>query len=53
MRGQRIGYVQVSSFDQNRVRQLGQVQVDRLFIDKASGKDTKPPQLDALLLLAR
>ncbi len=53
MRGQRIGYVRVSSFDQNPERQLDQVQVDKLFTDKASGKDTQRPQLDALLLFAR
>ncbi|MBC7452721.1 MAG: recombinase family protein [Massilia sp.] len=53
MHGQRIGYIRVSSFDQNPERQLDQVQVDRQFIDKASGKDTERPQLDALLLFAR
>ena len=53
MRGQRIGYVRVSSFDQNPERQLDQVQVDKLFTDKASGKDTRRPQLDALLSFAR
>lgn len=36
MKGQRIGYVRVSSFDQNPERQLEQVQVDRIFTDKAS-----------------
>jgi DNA invertase Pin-like site-specific DNA recombinase len=51
--GQRIGYVRVSSFDQNPERQLDQVQLDRVFTDKASGKDTQRPQLDALLLFAR
>jgi DNA invertase Pin-like site-specific DNA recombinase len=53
LRGQRIGYVRVSSFDQNPERQLDQVQVDRIFTDKASGKDTKRPQLEALLSFAR
>ncbi len=53
MRGQRIGYVRVSSFDRNPERQLDQVQVDKLFTDKASGKDTQRPQLDALLSFAR
>jgi DNA invertase Pin-like site-specific DNA recombinase len=41
--GQRIGYVRVSSFDQNPDRQLEDVHVDRLFTDKASGKDTRRP----------
>ena len=53
LRGQRIGYVRVSSFDQNPERQLDQVQVDKLFTDKASGKDTQRPQLDALMSFAR
>ncbi|WP_227637932.1 recombinase family protein, partial [Klebsiella pneumoniae] len=41
MHGQRIGYVRVSSFDQNPERQLEQIQVDKVFTDKASGKDTR------------
>lgn len=53
MQGQRIGYVRVSSFDQNPERQLEHVQVGRLFTDKASGKDAQRPQLDALLSFAR
>jgi len=53
MQGQRIGYVRVSSFEQNPERQLEQVQVDRLFMDKASGKDTERPQLEALLTFVR
>ena len=39
VRGQRIGYVRVSSFDQNPERQLEHIQVDKVFTDKASGKD--------------
>jgi DNA invertase Pin-like site-specific DNA recombinase len=53
LRGQRIGYVRVSSFDQNPERQLEHVQVDKLFTDKASGKDTQRPELDALLSFVR
>ena len=49
MQGHRIGYVRVSSFDQNPERQLEHVPVDRLFTDKASGKDTQRPQLEAML----
>ena len=52
-KGQRIGYVRVSSFDQNPVRQLEHVEVDRVFTDTASGKDTDRPQLQALLTYAR
>lgn len=53
MNGQRIGYVRVSTADQNTARQLEGVQVDRVFEDKASGKDTSRPQLEALLAFAR
>ncbi len=53
MHGQRIGYIRVSSFDQNPERQLEQVQVDKVFTDKASGKDTLRPELDALLSFVR
>ena len=34
-------------------RQLEHVQVDRLFTDKASGKDTQRPELERLLAFAR
>lgn len=53
MTGQRIGYVRVSAFDQNPDRQLEGVPVDRTFTDKASGKDTKRPQLESLMSFAR
>lgn len=45
MKGQRIGYVRVSSFEQNPEGQLEQVKVDQVFTDKASGKDTQWPEL--------
>jgi DNA invertase Pin-like site-specific DNA recombinase len=53
IKGQRIGYVRVSSYDQNADRQLEHLEVDRIFTDKASGKDTSRPQLQALLAYAR
>jgi len=53
MNEQRIGYVRVSTFDQNPERQLEGVQVDRTFTDKASGKDVKRPQLEALMSFSR
>jgi DNA invertase Pin-like site-specific DNA recombinase len=53
MKGHRIGYIRVSSFDQNPERQLEQVQVDKVFTDKASGKDTHRPALDSLLSFVR
>src|SRR5262245_41061394 len=53
LHGQRLGYVRVSSFDQNPERQLEHVPVDRLFTDKASGKDTRRPELERLLTFVR
>jgi len=49
MSGQNIGYVRVSSVDQSTARQLDGIALDRVFEDKASGKDTKRPQLEACL----
>lgn len=49
----RIGYRRVSTLDQNTARQLEGVQVDKVFEDHASGKDTARPQLQAALEWAR
>ena len=53
MKGQKIGYVRVSSLDQNETRQLEGEKLDRIFTDKASGKDTDRPQLQELLQFVR
>lgn len=53
MKGHRIGYIRVSSFDQNIERQLEDIEVDRMFTDKASVKDTHRPELESLLSFAR
>lgn len=45
----RVGYIRVSSVDQNSVRQLDGVKLDKVFTDHASGKDIKRPQLTACL----
>ena len=47
--GKRVGYIRVSSVDQNELRQLDGVDLDKVFTDKASGKDTNRPQLAAAL----
>ncbi|OBI79755.1 recombinase family protein [Mycobacterium sp. E740] len=47
--GQRVGYQRVSTVDQNTDRQLDGVELDKMFSDKASGKDTQRPQLAACL----
>lgn len=49
MHGQRIGYIRVSTLEQNPDRQLEGARVSKVFTDKASGKDLQRPQLDALL----
>src|SRR5687768_8882718 len=49
MASQRIGYVRVSTLDQNAERQLDGVHLAKVFTDKASGKDTNRPQLQAAL----
>jgi DNA invertase Pin-like site-specific DNA recombinase len=53
MKGQRIGYVRVSSADQNTERQLDGQPLDRVFTDHASGKDVTRPELDSLLSFVR
>lgn len=53
MAGQQIGYIRVSSFDQNPERQLDGVTLDRVFTDKASGKDVNRPQLETLMAFVR
>jgi DNA invertase Pin-like site-specific DNA recombinase len=45
----RVGYIRVSTLDQNTERQLDGQELDKVFTDKARGKDTKRPQLQAAL----
>ena len=52
-KGQRVGYVRASTLDQNENRQLEGIELDRTFLDKASGKDVKRPQLAAMLAFVR
>ena len=51
--GQRIGYRRVSSVDQNTARQLDGAVLNKVFEDKASGKDTARPALQAALEFCR
>lgn len=53
MHGQKIGYIRVSSTDQNTERQLDGLQLDRTFTDKVSGKSTDRPQLQEMLRFVR
>lgn len=47
--GHNIGYIRVSTLDQNTERQLADLELHKVFEDKASGKDTKRPALDECL----
>lgn len=48
-KGKQIGYVRVSTLDQSTERQLDGLDLDKVFTDKASGKDVARPQLQTLL----
>ena len=50
---QTVGYIRVSSAGQNDARQLDGIHTDKTFTDRASGKDTQRPQLQALLEFVR
>jgi DNA invertase Pin-like site-specific DNA recombinase len=49
MKGKLIGYIRVSSADQNTERQLDGIALDKVFTDTCSGKDTNRPQLTAAI----
>ena len=52
-RGQRVGYIRVSSVGQNPARQLDGAELDRVFTDTVSGKSAARPQLQAMLACVR
>ena len=49
MSGKKVGYIRVSSFDQNPERQLEGIELHKNFIDYASGKNANRPALEELL----
>jgi DNA invertase Pin-like site-specific DNA recombinase len=53
VKGQNVGYVRVSSIEQNTGRQLDGIEVDRIFIDRASGKNTERPKFQEMLNYVR
>lgn len=54
MAGQIVGYGRVSSVSQNEARQVEALaECERVFIDKASGKNTNRPELSAALNYVR
>jgi DNA invertase Pin-like site-specific DNA recombinase len=52
-KGQQVGYLRVSCLNQNQVRQLEGLALNETFTDKASGKDVKRPQLEAMRSFVR
>ncbi len=48
-KGQAVGYVRVSTTDQNTERQLDGLDLDKIFTDHASGKDSDRPALTECL----
>ena len=52
-KGQQVGYIRVSSTDQNTARQLEGLALDRTFTDKASGKDARRPAFTEMLKFVR
>ena len=48
MAGQRVGYVRVSTVEQNTVRQLDGIELDRVFTDHMSGATRNRPALEDL-----
>lgn len=53
MTGKTVGYIRVSTTDQNPDRQLEGVDLDKRFVDYASAKSTNRPQLQAMLDFVR
>ena len=51
--GQQVGYIRVSSIDQNTIRQLDGLSLDKTFTEKMSGKDTQRPVLQECLAYIR
>ena len=51
-----VGYVRVSTAEQNAARQevlMCELEVEKVFVDRASGKDTNRPELNRMLAFAR
>lgn len=53
MKGQRIGYIRVSTHEQNPDRQLEGIEIDKKFIDYASGKDLNRKEFDRMMSYIR
>ena len=49
MKGQKIGYIRVSTVDQNTDRQLADIELDKVFEEKVSAKTADRPELQQML----
>lgn len=52
----KVGYIRVSTEEQNTIRQevlMRELEVDKMYIEKASGKDADRPQLREMLAFVR
>src|ERR1043166_1798239 len=52
-RGKRVGYIRVSTVDQNTARQLEGIELDEIFLDKHTGTTIDRPKLQAMLQYVR
>lgn len=50
---QSVGYIRLSSLDQNTARQLIGIRLDKIFEEKVSGKDRKRPELERMISYIR
>lgn len=53
MSGKMIGYIRVSAYDQNPERQLDGMNIDKLFTEKASGRNLQRPAFEEVLSYIR
>jgi DNA invertase Pin-like site-specific DNA recombinase len=54
LNGQKVGYIRISSIEQNMDRQLdGLVLLDKKFLDKVSGKNTNHAQFELMMSYVR
>ena len=52
-KGMRVGYIRVSTVDQNTDRQLEGIQLDKKFIDKSTGKNIDRTQYENMMNFVR
>ena len=53
MRHQQVGYIRVSTREQNTARQLDNMRLDKVFTDTCSGRDTHRPALRDMISYVR